>query len=79
MWRFSGSGSATGIRLTNDANQVVVAAVDGSLRILEVFIYQNIKWNADINPSLFTILNLNFFTRYDKILLLSCNNVYEIE
>ena len=36
VWRCSGSGSATGLRLTNDANQVVVASIDGSLRVLEV-------------------------------------------
>jgi factor associated with neutral sphingomyelinase activation len=35
VWRCRRSGSATGLRLTNDANQVVVASIDGSLRILE--------------------------------------------
>ncbi|XP_024362547.1 uncharacterized protein [Physcomitrium patens] len=35
VWRCSGGGSATGLRLTDDVNQVVAASTDGSLRVLE--------------------------------------------
>ncbi|XP_073387205.1 uncharacterized protein [Physcomitrium patens] len=35
VWHRSCSGSATGLRLSNDSNQVVVASTDGSLRVLE--------------------------------------------